>query len=366
VTRLVLEKEHAVEAAGYISDKFNITPDLSVQGGLRLSSLFVLGPQTVYQYDKDRPRQFMYMTDSTSYPAGRVIKAYAAIEPRLTVRYVLGQGSSLKGSYNRMSQYLHMLSNTTAISPTDIWKLSDTYIPPQVADQFSLGYYRNFRKNTIEASAEVYFKAIKNMIEYKPGAELLLNKHIETDLISGQGRAYGVEFMLRKDQGRFNGWLSYTYARSLIRVTGDFPEEKINKGAFYPALYDKPHDATLVTNYKFSRRLSFSSIVTYSTGRPVTYPAAKFYYRDVTRLYYSLRNEYRIPDYFRWDISLNIDGNLKVRKPLHSSWSASVYNVTGRKNTYSVFFVNEHGEINGYKLSVFAQPIYTITYNFKF
>jgi hypothetical protein len=259
-----------------------------------------------------------------------------------------------------------MMSNTTAISPTDIWKMSDTYIPPQIADQFSIGYYRNFRKNTIEASAEVYFKTIRNMIEYKPGAELLLNGHIETDLINGQGRAYGFEFMVRKDQGRFNGWISYTYARSLIRVAGNFPDEVINKGKFYPAIWDKPHDATLVTNYKFSRRLSFASILTYSTGRPVTYPAAKFYYRDVARLYYSLRNEYRIPDYFRWDLSLNVEGNLKAKKPLHSSWSVSVYNVTGRANTYSVYFINENGEINGYKLSVFAQPVYTITYNFKF
>ncbi len=154
------------------------------------------------------------------------------------------------------------------------------------------------------------------MIEYKPGAELLLNEHIETDLISGQGKAYGIEFMVKKDQGRFNGWISYTYARSLMKVKGSFPGEIINKGVFYPAMYDKPHDATLVANYKVSRRLSFSSIVTYSTGRPVTYPAAKFYYHDVTRLYYSLRNEYRIPDYFRWDVSVNVEGNLKAKKPL--------------------------------------------------
>lgn len=366
VSGLILDRENAVETAAYISDKYNITPDFSVYGGLRLSSFLVLGPRTVYEYEKNRPRELIYLNDSAAYAPGRIIKAYAGLEPRLLVRYVLGPGSSLKASYNRMRQYVQMLSNTTAISPTDTWKLSDTHIPPQMADQVSIGYYRNFRKNTIEVSAELYYKAIRNMTEYKPGAELLLNKHIETDLINGKGEAYGMEFMVKKDHGRFNGWISYTYARSLLKVTGSFPGEAINKGAFYPALYDKPHDATLVANYKFSRRLSFSSIVTYSTGRPVTYPAAKFYYKDVTRLYYSMRNEYRIPDYFRWDMSINVEGNLRVKKPLHSSWSLSVYNATGRKNAYSVFFINENGEVNGYRLSVFAQPIYTLTYNFRF
>jgi hypothetical protein len=204
------------------------------------------------------------------------------------------------------------------------------------------------------------------MIEYKAGAELLLNEHIETDLINGNGRAYGIEFLLKKDQGRFNGWLSYSLTRSLIKADGFFPEEKINGGDYFPAIYDRPHDLSLLTNYIFSRRFSVTSNLTYNTGRPITYPVAKYYFRDVTRLYYSLRNEYRIPDYFRWDLSMNIEGNLKSKKILHSSWSFSVYNVTGRKNAYSVYFVSEDGIINGYKLSIFAQPIYTVTYHFRF
>jgi len=362
----ILESENGVESALFISDRYNINPDLSIYGGFRLSSFFYLGPQNVYEYTENLPLTTNNITDTISYSSGQIIKAYLGPEFRLSGRYVLDPESSVKISYNRTRQYLHMLSNSIVISPTDTWKMSDSHIPPQIADQISLGYYRNFRKNTIEGSVEVYYKWIQNMIDYKAGAELLMNEHIETDLITGKGKSYGIEFLLRKDQGRFNGWISYTWSRSMIKVDGDFPEEQINNGEYFPAIYDKPHDISLLTNYRFSRRFSVSSNLTYNTGRPITYPVAKFNLRDVPRLYYSLRNEYRIPDYFRWDISMNIEGNLKAKKLLHSFWSFSVYNVTGRENAYSVYFENENGIISGYSLSIFAQQIYTITYHFRF
>jgi hypothetical protein len=361
-----LESENGIESALFISDRFNISPDLSFYAGLRLSSFLFLGPKNVFEYSENLPLETINIRDTITYSAGQVIRAYFGPEFRLSGRYVLDPASSIKISYNRTRQYLHMLSNSIVISPTDTWKMSDSHIPPQIADQLSLGYYRNFRKNSIEASVEIYYKWMQNMIDYKAGAELLMNEHIETDLITGKGKSYGIEFLFRKDQGRFNGWLSYTWSRSLIKLDGDFPEEKINNGEYFPAINDKPHDLSLLTNYRFSRRFSVSSNLTYSTGRPITYPVAKFYLRDVTRLYYSMRNEYRIPDYFRWDISMNIEGNLKSKKLLHSSWSFSVYNVTGRKNAYSVYFENENGIISGYKLAIFAQQIYTITYHFKF
>ncbi len=366
ISELVLENENGVESGIYISDRYNFNQDLSLYGGIRLSSLLYLGPHTVYKYHENVPRTTFYLKDTIHFTAGKIIKCYGGPEVRLSARYILDPESSVKLSYNRTRQYLHMLSNTMVISPTDTWKMSDTHIPPQIADQIAAGYYRNFRKNTIEGSVEIYYKRMKSMIEYKAGAELLLNEHIETDLINGKGKAYGIEFLLRKEGGRFNGWISYTWSRSLIRVNSDFPEERINNGDYFPTINDKPNDLTVLMNYRFSRRLSISNNLNYSSGRPITYPAAKVYFRDVPRLYYSLRNEYRIPDYFRWDVSINVEGNLKAKKLLHSSWTFSVYNITGRNNAYSVFFENEQGEIKGYKLSIFARPVYTVTYNFKF
>lgn len=362
----IMEEEKGIETAVFFSDRYNISPDLSLYGGIRISSFFFLGPKTVFEYYDDLPRTVYNIKDTIYYSSGNIIKAFAYPEIRLLARYVLDPVSSIKLSYNKTRQHIHMLSNTMVISPTDTWKMSDPHIPPQISDQIAAGYYRNFRQNTIEGSVEAYYKRLKNMIEYKPGAELLLNEHIETDLVNGNGMAFGIEFMLRKDHGRFNGWLSYTLSKALVRVKSEFPEEEINKGAYYPAIHDKPHDLSFLLNYRYSRRFSITNNLTYTTGRPVTYPAAKFYFRDILRLHYSLRNEFRIPDYFRWDISINIEGNLKAKKLAHSSWSFSIYNITGRKNAYSVYFINKSGNISGYMLSVYAQPIFTLAYNFKF
>ena len=265
-----------------------------------------------------------------------------------------------------MRQYIQTLSNTTAIAPTDIWKLSDTYVKPQIGDQISIGYYKNLEGGLIEMSVEAYYKTTKNTIDYKGGATLVLNHNIETDIVSGNGKAYGAEFMIKKSEGKLNGWISYTYSRSFLRSTGDYPSEAINKGAYYPSNYDKPHAFNFISNYKFNRRFNFSLNVTYSTGRPITLPLQKYEVGGTPRLYYSDRNQERIPDYFRTDISINIEGNHKIRKLAHSSWTFAVYNLTGRKNAYSVYYTSENGIIKGYKLSIFAQAIPTITYNFRF
>ncbi|MGV3540525.1 MAG: TonB-dependent receptor, partial [Rufibacter sp.] len=252
------------------------------------------------------------------------------------------------------------------MSPTDIWKMSDSYIQPQIGDQVSLGFFRNFKSNTIEASVEVYYKKMQHLLDYKSGAKLLLNHHIETDVINSEGKAYGVEVMLKKATGKLNGWVSYTFSRAFLR-SNDAPfTEKINKGKFYPSNFDKPHDVTLIGNYRFSRRISTSFNLTYSTGRPITLPMAIYELGGAKRIYYSERNQYRIPDYYRGDLSLNLEGGHKARKLAHSSWTLAVYNVTGRRNPYSVYFKSEGGQIKGYQLSVFGQPIPTITYNFRF
>lgn len=362
-----IDPEQAVETALYINDAINVTDRLSVNAGLRYSMFFSLGPAFVYEYPEDGPRTISTRIDSASYSANEIIKYYGGPELRLSTRYKTGLASSVKFGYNRIYQFLHMLSNTTAISPTDIWKLSDANIEPLIGDQVSVGFYKNLVNNTIETSVEVYYKKTKNQLDYKGGAELVMNDDIETDVIAGVGRAYGVEFMIRKKYGRWNGWISYGYSSSMIKVDSKFVEERINDGEYYPTNYDKPHDLKIITNYRFSRRFNFSNNFIYNTGRPITYPVAKYEFRDRELVHYTNRNEYRIPDYFRWDISVNIEGNLKSHKLAHSSWSFSVYNVTGRKNVYSIFFRSIPGKgVQGYKMSIFAQPIFTVTYNFKF
>jgi hypothetical protein len=334
--------------------------------GLRYSLYHALGPKQVYQYLPNMPKSESTITDTVSYKAGDVLAKYHGPEYRLSAKYALTDNSSVKVSYNRMRQYIHMLSNTASMSPTDIWKLSDAHIRPQIGDQVALGYYRNFKSNTIETSIETYYKKMHDFVDYKSGATLLLNHHIETDVINAAGKAYGVEVMVKKLTGKINGWVSYTYSRSLVKVNTGTTTDMINKGNYYPSNFDKPHDFTLIGNYRFSRRFSTSLNFTYNTGRPITLPLAKYYVGNSTRVYYSDRNAYRIPDYYRADFAMNIEGNHKIKKLAHSSWTLAIYNLTGRKNPYSIYFKSEGTKINGYQLSIFGRPIPTITYNFKF
>lgn len=365
VTPDVMQKEQGLESAVYIGDNYDITPNLSVYAGIRYSFYQSLGPRDVLQYAEGAPRDESTITDTIQYKSGPIAK-YNGAEPRVSIRYSLSNSASLKFSFNRMRQYIQMLSNTTAITPTDIWKLSDTYIKPQIGDQFSLGFYKNLRGHTIETSAEAYYKTMTNTIDFRDGAELLLNHHIETDIVDTEGKAYGLELLIKKSSGKLNGWVSYTYSRSFMKEIGVETSEAINKGKYYATNYDKPHAINFIGNYKFSRRFNLSLNVTYSTGRPITVPVAKYEMDGTLRVLYGDRNSHRIPDYFRTDFSINVEGNHKVKKLAHSSWTFAVYNLTGRENAYSVYFVSEDGRINGYKLSVFARPIPTITYNFKF
>jgi hypothetical protein len=366
VSPFTLETERAIESALYISDEYRINDRMTLYGGLRYSLYTFLGPKTILRYFEDVPLDPIHIIDTTRYGTGEIIQTYQGPEFRASFRYKLTGSSSLKVSYNRMRQYLNMLSNTTAVSPTDTWKLSDPHLRPQIGDQVALGFYKDFRKQSIEASMEIYYKNIIDIIEYKGGAQLLLNENIEQDLINARGKAYGAEFMVERTDGKLTGWISYTYSRILIKADSEYPVERINSGDWFPANHDKPHDVTMVGNYRFSRRFSISTNMTYSTGRPITYPVAKYNIRNMTLLHYTSRNEYRIPDYFRWDLSAQIDGNLRSNKLAHSSWSFSVYNVTGRDNVYSIYFVSSERNVKGYKLSIFTQPVFTITYNFEF
>jgi hypothetical protein len=360
----LIQRERAVESAVYAADRFDISPRFAVVLGLRYSFFQALGPRQVNEYLPGISRSESTITGTTAYGSGQVLAHYGGPEWRASAKYELTANSSIKASYNRTRQYIHQLTNTTVVSPTDSWKLSDRYIRPQVGDQVALGYYHNFKRNTIEFSVEGYYKRIQDFLDYKSGAVLLLNPHLETDVVNANGRAYGVEVMLRKNVGKVNGWLSYTYARSLVQV--NTATDVVNNGNWYPSNYDKPHDVTLVGNYRFSRRFSTSLNFNYSTGRPITLPLAKYYIDNALRVYYSDRNAYRVPDYYRVDLAFNMEGNHKIKKLAHSSWTISIYNLTGRKNPYSVYFQTVAGQIRGYKLSIFGQPIPTLTYNFKF
>ncbi len=360
-----LEQERAVEPALYISDEFEISPNFTLSGGLRATYFTSFGPKTEFIYVENSPRTVENLIDTIKYKNGQVVKNYPGLEFRVSARLILSRRTSVKFGVQRVYQYLHMISNTTSISPTDIWKLSDNYIKPEMGDQYSIGLYNNFGRRAVETSIEAYYKNLQNILDYKGGAVLIMNEHLETDIINGKGKAYGIELMAKKQAGTLTGWISYTYSRVLMKVDSPYETEKVNGGEYFPANYDKPHDLKIVTNVKFSRRFNASSIFVYNTGRPITYPVAFYNFYNANRLYYSNRNEYRIPDYMRLDLSATLNGNLKMKKLNHSSLTFTVYNVLGRRNPYSIFFENENGTIKGYQMSIFGQPIFMLTYNFK-
>lgn len=360
-----LEAEHAIEPSLYISDEYEPTSRLLFSGGLRLTMFTSFGAGTKYKYTPGNPRSVDFITDTTFYKRGQIMQVYPGLEFRFSSRFIIVPSFSVKAGIQRNFQYLNMISNTTSMSPTDIWKLSDSYIKPQRGDQYSFGIYKNFRRSAVEASIEVYYKALKNILDYKGGAVLLMNEHLETDILNGKGKAYGLEVMLKKQAGNITGWIGYTYSRSLLKVDGEFDEEKINNGNYFPASFDKPHDLKVIANVKLSRRVNFTSNFMYSTGRPITFPVTYFDFNNVSRVFYSERNEFRIPDYMRLDLSATMNGNLKANKLNHSSFTFTFYNVLGRRNPYSIFFKVENGAVKGYQMSIFGQPIFMVTYNFR-
>jgi len=358
--------EQALESALYLSDRFAITPALTLDAGIRFSIFNYLGPQNSRTYGPGLPRTEENLLSTEAYAKNEVIKTYAGPEYRVSMRYAFSDSFSIKAGYNTQRQYIHSISNITSMAPTDIWKLSDPNIKPQYGDQFSLGLYKNLKANTIETSIEVYYKHIQDYLDYKSGAQLIMNHHVETEVINTKGKAYGVELMIKKLTGKLNGWVSYTWSRTLLKMDDPIAGELINKGNYYPANYDKPHDITFIGNYRISHRFSVSLNATYSTGRPITLPIGSFYYGGSLRTLYADRNAYRIPDYFRTDVSMNIEGNHKVHQITHNSWTIGIYNLTGRKNPYSVYFVSEGGVIKGYKLSIFGSAIPYINFNIRF
>ena len=362
----IIDKERALEASLYAETRFTLTSYLSINAGLRMSSYFTFGPKSVLLYDPEYSRSMSTVIDTLNFKRNQLERSYAGPELRLSLNFRVSSASSFKINYFRARQYLHLLSNTTSISPSDTWKLSDYYLKPQVGDQYAVGYYQMLFKNKVETSAEIYYKNIRNMVDFKGGTNLVMNEFVEKDLVNVDGKAYGVELMIKKTEGKLRWSVGYTFSRTLLKSKGKFSDEIINSGNWFPANFDKPNDLILTLNYIFSRRFSFSSNYTWSTGRPITYPVSVYNLDDLLLIHYSDRNKYRIPDYSRLDISFKISGNLRSRKIAHPNWTFSVYNLLGRQNVYSVFFKNENNTINGYKLSIFGQAIPSVTFSFDF
>lgn len=368
-----LRKEQSAEFAMFVDEDIDVSQKLSLNLGLRYTKFIDYGPGVVYNYAPNLPKSQSTIIDSTIYKSGDVIKAYQGLEPRVAVKYNLENGGSLRLSYQRIHQFVNQISNTAVISPADYWKSADPNLAPLINDQIALGYFKNPRKGKYETSIEVYYKKLQNLIEYKNGAQLLMNNHIETDLLMANGYSYGLELYAKKNEGRLNGWVSYTYSRTFRKGESQFSSENINGGKYYPSVYDKPHDLSVVMNYKISRRWRFSGNFVMSSGRPITLPEQKYNYGSNQVVIYSDRNKYRMPPYHRMDVSITLDENLRIKRMWKGSWTFSIYNLYGRKNPYSVFYRKEASiqstdktQYSIYKLSIIGVPVPSITYNFKF
>ncbi len=359
--------ERSVESALYASDGFFLRENLFAEVGLRLSMFTRFGPGKVYSYAPGEPLIERNVVDSTQYGNGDIMKTYYGLEPRATLRYTLNPNSSIKFAYNRVFQYLHMITNTAAVTPVDIWQSSNAYFKPQVADQVSLGYYRNVSDNTVEMFVEGYYKHVQNILDFKDGSPLILNNKLETALLKGVANSYGVEFSATKIKGRLQGAFNYTYSRSFRQVNGATAVEKINDGNVYRSNYDQPNVVNMNWRYGVSRRIFVSGNFTYHTGRPISYPVSVYRIGQVSVAEFSYRNQYRLPDYHRLDLALVLEGTHRRKKILDGSWIFSIYNAYARKNVYSVFFVEDNrGKILAYRLSVVGTMIPSISYNVKF
>ena len=353
---LKLTNKFALENAVYLQDDMSINERLGLQYGLRYSFFDYMGEGTAYTFDDEGN-----VLTSTDYAQWQTIKTYGGFEPRLALRYDLEKNSSIKASYNRSLQYLHLLSNSTSSQPTDIWVPSSNNIKPQTSNQASVGYFRNFKDNTYELSLETYYKTMKNAIDYRNGANLFFNDQAEGELVFGKGRAYGVELLFRRQTGKLTGWVSYTWSRSLRTF------DQINSGSEYPAKQDRIHDIAIVAMYKINDRVNVSANWIYYTGAAVTFPSGKYEIEGITVPLYTERNGYRMPQYHRLDVGVTIDAKTKNPK-FESSWNFSVYNAYARRNAYAITFQgNEDNpdQTEAVRTTLF-RIVPSVTYNFKF
>ena len=365
-----LEKRYSLESALYISNEQKIGDALILKYGLRYSNFTQIGPGNIYTFDHDGN-----VTDITKYDQWETVASYNGLAPRFSGTFILNEVSSVKASYARTFQYLHLLSNSTSSTPTDIWLPSSNNIKPEIADQVALGYFRNFKKNRFEFSAEIYYKTIQNAIDYRVGAEVQFNPMVEGDLLFGDGQAYGLELFFKKRKGRFTGWVSYTLARTEKRF------DEIDNGTYFPTRQDRTHDISIVLMYDITEQLNVAATWVYYTGNAVTFPSGKYMIDNNIINLYTERNGYRMPNYHRLD--LGVTYNLKnykyhinkasgvkekTKRKIQSSLNFSIYNAYGRENAYSISFRQSSTDPNkteAVQIALF-RFVPSITWNFKF
>lgn len=352
---LKLQDKYSLETALYLSNEWKATQKLSIIYGIRLSSFSILGKGDFYSYNNKG-----VVKDTTKYKDGEIVKTYINPEPRISASYVLGTTNSIKAAYSRNAQYLHLISNSTSGNPTDLWLPTSKNIKPEIADQFSLGYFQNFKDNKYEFSVEAYYKTMQNQIDYKNGANTQGNEKIEGELLYGIGRAYGIEFLLKKKLGKFTGWAGYTLSRTERKIEG------INTGKWYAAKQDRTHDISIVGMYDLGKKWSVSATWVYNTGNAVTFPSGKYYIDGQIQFLYTERNGYRMPAYHRLDFGATWMG--KKTKRFQSSWNFSIYNVYARENAYTITFQqdpNDASKTQAVRTAIF-KIVPSVTYNFKF
>ncbi|MDO6429357.1 TonB-dependent receptor plug domain-containing protein [Flavitalea sp. BT771] len=353
-----LKDRRSAQLFAYISNEQRLGKWLSLSYGVRATGFATLGDAMVYRYNADTTA----VIDSVHYGKGKIVKAYFGAEPRITARLLLTNTTSLKLSYGRNYQFQHLLTNASVGLPTDIWIPSDAYFKPQYSDQVAAGGYKTFRDGTYEGSVELYYRKSHNIIDFRDNAEIFLNEKIETQVLTGQAKGYGLEFLLKKNKGASNGWISYTYSRSLRQING------VNKNEWYPANYDHRHNLSLVYNQSVSKRLSFSANWVFRTGGRTTIPEGSYVFNGNRFMYYSSRNGYTMPSYHRLDLSVTLQGRRNDKRKWQGEWVLSVYNVYNRKNVFAIYTRQDEIDFTDVKASMvyLVGALPTITYNFKF
>ncbi len=377
INNFKLTNKYALENALFVSAEHKLAENLSAEYGLRFSSFFRLGQKEINIYEDNNPVKYNSETEIYSEAPilefqkssrSEILKTYMNLEPRFSVSYAIDDQQSFKASYNRITQYLHLISNTSSPTPLDVWAPSGSFIKPQILDQYAVGYFRNFRENKYSLEAEVFYKNIENRIDYLDGANLIANNAIERVVLNGESRAYGLEVLLKKNQGKFTGWLAYTLAKSEQRTPGrNSNEPGINNGNWYNSNYDKPHDLSITGSYKYSEKWTFNANFIFQTGLSTTYPNAQYEYEGVTIPVYGQRNGDRLPSYHRLDLSASFYPGHQKPKRYKSYWNFGIYNIYNRKNAYSISFRenSDTGRNEAVRLSLFG-IIPSVTYNFNF
>lgn len=365
IEQKVIGEEESMEMALFGEANFQLNESLNVTGGLRFSSFNRLNADREFVFSEEQARSAFSITDTLN--LGSFKNLYNNVEPRFGFNLRVNQESSLKGNYTRSVQYEHLFTNSTASLPTDQWRTSSETIRPQIANQFSLGYFRNFNENLWETSVELYYKDFERLNLVRTGANILLRDVLEADILEGSGRSVGAEFLIRKNRGKVTGWLSYFYSRTRNRVQSDFREDRINNGDYFAADFDRPHNLNFSTSMKLSRLWTMSANFVYNTGRPVTIPVSSYVVGGVRLFTVNERNNVRTPDIHRLDLSWTLEGNNKRNSRWRNSFTFSIYNVYGRDNPFSVFAQALDNTIpRTFRLTVFGNPIPSFTYNFQF